>query len=139
MGISVSAGTAVILVGMFVALGVAVPGALNAYERVADAEDAREQLTFDRMHADIQITDLELDGDELTVHVVNEGSVTLSISETTILVDNQYQPEPESVANGDAGTDLWQPGETATFTVTADDPEVVVVGTEHGIRDRGEL
>ena len=140
MGISVSAGTAVILVGVFLMLGVIVPGALNAYDRIGAAEDDRERLHVDRERTTVSINEsaTAVDNGTLTLVVDNAGSTALTLSETTVIIDNELAiPETIEVAGtSNEETDLWLPEETATFTIEADDPESVVVVSRYGIDDR---
>lgn len=141
MGISVSAGTAVILVGVFLMLGVIVPGMLNAHDRVTSAADERHQLQTDRGLTSIHINSTMVDNGSRTVEVENSGTTSLSLSETTVLVDNAYVTMDNlTVAGTDAAeTDLWLPGEVIEFTVDEEGTHSLVVVTENGIKDRISL
>ncbi|MCL9816001.1 flagellin [Natronocalculus amylovorans] len=149
MGFSVSASTAIIVVGLFLAFGMFYPAMANSVDRVTDAQDDQA----DRMLS-IQNTAIELEnatkediGDEdeeweVTVNVTNTGSTSIPLSRTDLLINNSYQDEPETMIQEteDTETDLWLPGETAEFTTTVDqEPDRVSVVVTQGIRVSGEL
>lgn len=136
MGISVSAGTAVILVGVFLMLGAIVPGMLNAHDRVATATDERDQLIMDRAETAVAIDAINQTNGTTTVDVENTGNTVLSLRETSILVDNTYVPIGEASVQQTNETDIWLPDETASFNVSVNGSNSLVVVTEYGVRDR---
>ena len=138
MGISVSAGTAVILIGVFLMLGVIVPGALNAHELVTTAEEERQQHHVNQQQTDINIQSITTDNDTMEVNATNNGTTSLSLAETSVVVDNTHRTI-EHTAIDNISTDLWLPDETATFEVAGTGEEHLVLVTEHGITDRASL
>ncbi|WP_440771043.1 flagellin [Natronorubrum sp. DTA28] len=158
MGFSTSGATAVLLVGLLVAVGIAYPVLQGAQEARLSAIDDRDDRVLDLRNSDIELEEAQYDtssddevengedenGDDehtLTVNVTNTGSTTLSVSATDLLVDGVYRSvgADETDVDGTADRDLWQPGETLTFTVELDEsddpPERVRVVTEHGIAE----
>ncbi|WP_436345914.1 flagellin [Natronorubrum sp. FCH18a] len=147
MGFSTSGATAVILVGMLVAVGIAYPVLQGAHENRLSAIDDRDERTLELRNSDIELEEARFNetSDELTVNVTNTGSTTLSVPATDLLVDGVYRSvgEDETAVDGIADRELWQPGETLSITVVIDDtddpPERVKVVTEHGIAETAEV
>jgi len=127
MGFSVSASTAIIFAGVFLAIGVLYPAVSNGYEQVYDAEVDRGDAQLDMRNSAINITELSTS----TINVTNEGSTALDASEIDVVVNGVYQPRDNytTEVEGDAGTDLWLPGETLSI-----DPSAVGAGTDDQIR-----
>ncbi|WP_367996556.1 fla cluster protein FlaF [Haloferax volcanii] len=138
MGFSVSGSTAIIFLGVLIATGTLYTATSNASENVLEAQDADAERALERTNTDIAVTNATYDTNNtsLTVNLTNVGSETLSVSETTLLVDNAYVDVPSANASvdGDAGTDLWYAGENLSFVVDADPtPERVKVVTGSGV------
>ncbi|QSX00284.1 flagellin [Haloterrigena alkaliphila] len=139
MGFSTSGATAIIFVGMLVAVGIAYPVLQTAHEDRTTAIDDRDDRTLDLRNTAIELNETSYDGttDNLTVNVTNTGSTTLSVSETDLLIDGVYEPNGdwlETRVNGTTGRDLWQPGETLSIVASsADRPNRVKLVTEHGV------
>lgn len=141
MGFSVSASTAIIFAGIFLAIGILYPAVSNGYELVQDAEVDRTDARLDMQNSDINITDL----DGTTISVSNEGATSLDASEVDVVVNGEYQPREdyETTVEGEPGTELWLPGETLEIdssevgaTNTGDRVRIV---TEYGISVTGEI
>lgn len=156
MGISVSASTAIIFAGMLVVVGAVYPVAANGFDRIATANsDAYDD------HVGAQNTGVEFAGatyddgnGTLTVEANNTGSTTLSIPETTLVVDNQlvaFDGNDTAIGGdvggaGDADTELWLPGETLRIRVDVDavgidvaEGDRATVVAEYGIEAGGEV
>ena len=135
MGFSVSASTALIFAALFLALGIFYPAMANSYERVQTADADQADRALDQADSDIRI-DAATGG---TVDVTNNGSTTLPVDETDLLLDGEYQPRSTVTTDvgGNTATDLWLPGETLTLDPDAGLGGVnqVRVVTEHGISD----
>jgi flagellar protein FlaF len=137
MGFSVSAATAVIFAGLFLALGIFYPAMANSYERVQTADANQADRALEQANSDIRISTVRTTGSDQTIDVVNEGSTTLPVNKTDLVIDGAYQ-ERSTVAtdiDGDDTTGLWLPGETLTL-----DPDTGLGGvdqirivTEHGV------
>jgi len=142
MGFSVSASTAIVFAGMFLAVGILYPAASNGFEQVQDAQVERDQSQLDLRNTAIELADTG-DGD---INVDNTGSTALKISEVDVIVDGEYQSRDDDIddiddirvadANGD--TDLWLPGERLEIDVSDSSGDFRVV-TEHGITVSGEF
>ena len=143
MGFSVSASTAVIFAGLFLALGMFYPAMANSYERVQAADADQADRALEQANTDIRLDDASKGGggsDPLEVTLTNTGSTSLTVSETDLLVDGTYIQRSE--LDTDSTTDLWLPGETLDITYnpggsfSADRVRVV---TEHGVTVSGDV
>ena len=130
MGFSVSASTAIIFAGLFLAAGTLYPAVSNAHERVTDAEIERTDARLDMRNTDINIT--VVDTTTPSIGVRNEGSTSLNASEIDIIVDGEYQTRGVYSPSEEG---LWVPGETITFTGSGTIDDRVKVVTDHGISD----
>ena len=130
MGFSVSASTAIIFAGLFLAVGTLYPAVSNAHERVTDAEIERTDARLDMRNTDINIT--VVDTTTPSIGVRNEGSTSLNASEIDIIVDGEYQTRGVYSPSEEG---LWVPGETITFTGSGTIDDRVKVVTDHGISD----
>ena len=108
MGFSVSASTAIIFAGLFLAVGTLYPAVSNAHERVTDAEIERTDARLDMRNTEINIT--VVDTTTPSVGVTNEGSTSLNASDIDVIVDGVYQPRRTYESEG-----LWVPGEQITI------------------------
>ena len=143
MGFSVSAATAVIFAGLFLALGIFYPAMVNSYERVQAADADQADRALEQANTDIRLDDTSTSGggggiNSLQVTLTNNGSTSLTVSETDLLINGTYIQRSElgTEVDGDSTTDLWLPGETLDITYdpsgtfSADRIRVV---TEHGV------
>lgn len=147
MGVSVSASTAIIVAGLFFAFTAFYPVAANSFDRVTDAQHGIQERALERENTDFTATNATYDGTTLTVNATNEGSVGLVVSDTTLVVDNEYVDLAEYAAgttvDGDVDTDLWLGDEQLTVTVDETDLKTDVVAgetrvtlvVESGVRD----
>ena len=137
MGLSVSASTAVVFLGLFVAAGTFYPAVANGAERLADAQHDVNDRALDRQNTHITVTNAIYNSttDTLVVNVTNDGSTALELDHVDLLADNAYLPANASV-EGDDATDLWLPGETASFEADlATTPNRTTVVVDHGVAD----
>ena len=152
MGVSVSASTAIIVAGAFVAFTAFYPVAANGFDRVTESERGVHERALERQNTELTLTSAEYNTstDELVVRADNDGSVGLVVSDTTLVVDNEYvdiaSPATRTSVAGTADTDLWLDGETLTITVSDSGTDVdlanasrVVVAAESGVRDAGDV
>jgi len=130
MGFSVSASTAIVFAGMFLAVGILYPAVSNGFEQVQDAQVERDSAQLDMRNTAIEITDTS--DDQLTVK--NTGTTSLTLSEVDLIVDGDYQERNEDfdIVNDDSSSnELWLPGEEITISGFSGDHAKVV--TDHGI------
>lgn len=141
MGFSASGATAILFVALLVCAGSAYSTASLAHERVTSATDDRDDRALDQRNTAIAITALEVADEELTVTVINEGARTLSVGETSLLVDGEYRSDAETRVDGDADRTIWTSGESLELSVTVpgDAPERVKVVTDAGVAAVGEV
>jgi len=113
MGFSVSGATAVILVGGLIAFSFAFGAMNNGYERIADAQEDRQERLLEQANADVEVVNASYDGNAstLTVETTNKGSAELVVSEVSLLVDGQYEAGANTSVDGDSSTDVWLAGE----------------------------
>ena len=147
MGFSVSGSAAVIFVAAFIGFGMFYTATANSFERVNDArEDQRDRL-LDQQNTEISLVSATWNAtgsENLVVTVDNTGSETLSVEETDLLVDNDYQTEYETTVNtnpSNPSTDIWASQEQLEITVTSlsTEPVRVKVVTENGIAETAEV
>lgn len=143
MGFSVSGSVVIIAIGLFVSFGMFYTATSNGFEQVTEAQQDTHDTRLERQNTDITIINASYNSTSttLSVSVNNTGSTTLSINETDVLVDNDYQASYQSDVDGNTATDLWQPGETldirVNITKLADFRVKIVAGP--GIADTTEV
>ncbi|WP_435126223.1 hypothetical protein [Halobaculum sp. D14] len=144
MGLSVSASSAVVFLGVFLAAGILYPAAANGAEQVTEAHHAARDRALDQQNTHITVTNATYyDGNStLVVTAENDGTTSLSLDHVDLFADNSYvtvPPENVTVA-GDAATSLWLPGETARFEVgLPSEPSRSSVVVDHGVSDAEEV
>jgi len=130
MGFSVSASTAIIFAGLFLAVGTLYPAVSNAHERVTDAEIERTDARLDMRNTEINIVAVGPDGN---LSVRNEGATALDVDEIDVVVDGEYQPRS---TYSRPPSELWVPGESISLTSFTESPDNrIKVVTEYGISD----
>ncbi|MEA1930935.1 MAG: hypothetical protein U9O06_05235 [Euryarchaeota archaeon] len=134
MGFSVSASTAIIFAGVFLAIGVLYPAVSNGYERVTDAEIDRDDAQLDMRNTDINITSVS----SSAITVRNEGSTSLDADEIDLVVDGEYRPRDDytTSVDSDPDTGLWLPGESLTIDGLSASNRIKLV-TDHGVSVTG--
>lgn len=122
MGFSVSGSAAIVFAGLFIAFGMFYSATANTAERVEDARGDWREDTLAQQNTAISITSATYysGNRSLIVRANNTGSTSLSIPETDLLLDNEYQTTfTELSVDGDSSTDLWLPGETIRYNVSS--------------------
>ena len=136
MGFSVSASTAIIFAGLFLATGILYPAMDNGMERINDAQVDRDQAQLDLRNTAIEIegTDVDANDGDGEIIVKNTGTTSLDVTEVDLIIDGDYQRVGEggTSVDGDDSTDLWLPGEQLTLEFEGSPGRIKVV-TEHGI------
>jgi len=148
MGISVSASTAVVFLGVFIAAGTLYPTVSNGVEQVTTAQQQQGDRILAQQNTGVDVTDATYNTTtgELRVSVTNTGTTTLDVPETNLFVDGAPKSTENDFATtvaGDTGTTLWLPGETLNVSVDPDDagtsgetpPDRVQVVVEYGVSD----
>ena len=139
MGFSTSGATAILFVGMLVAVGITYPIIQTAHEERTRAMDDRDDRALEMRNTAIDLEMASYNDPNLTVNVTNTGSTTLSVPATDLLVDGTFVAPSEwneTTVAGSPDRELWQPGETLSITVerTAS-PNRVKLVTEYGIAE----
>jgi flagellar protein FlaF len=145
MGFSVSGGTVVLFLGIFISFGIAYSAGSNGLERVNEAYEANadDELTRQNTAIDVGNAAVANEGGQLYLNVTanNTGSTTLSVNDTDLLIDGRFTNYTSSnmetlEVDGNGGTDLWLPGETLQFNVSVEtEPDRVKVVVGPGIAD----
>ena len=139
MGFSVSGSAAILFIAAFVSVGILYSAAFNGYEQVQDAEAASDDRVLEAKNTAIEIANVtyDADNDTMTVNVTNNGSTTLSVSGTDLVSNGSYVTQDaylNTSVDGNNETDLWQPGETYSMTVSqAPKPDRIKVVTSNGV------
>jgi len=133
MGFSVSASTAIIFAGLFLAFGILFPAVSNGFDQVRDAQVDRDDAQLDLRNTQIEIVDTDAGANEIIVK--NTGTTSLSVPEIDLIVDGEYRGQEEFSNDDNPGSDLWLPGEnvTASPNPAISSDERIKVVTEHGI------
>ena len=113
MGFSVSGATAVVFVGFLVSFATVYPAIDRYGERRYDAMSAQEEqfLTQQNTAIEIEHASYKTTTGELIIVVVNTGARTLSLPETTLLIDGRHRElsGPTTSVAGDQSTAIWSP------------------------------
>lgn len=136
MGLSVSASSAIVFLGIFVAAGIVYPAVNNGVERVTEAETGADDRALAQTNTDVELVNATYDSTSGTLELTanNTGATTIDVNETNLLADNNLTTYDVTVA-GDATTGLWQPGEQAVYTVDLGSaPDRVQLVVDLGIR-----
>ncbi|WP_144901602.1 fla cluster protein FlaF [Halobellus captivus] len=134
MGFGVSGSTAVIFLGVLIASGTLYTAAAGSAERISDARDTNTEDLLDRQNTELEITKAVYNDPNVEINVTNEGTTTLSVNGTTLLVDNEYVEITSTNVEGDLATDVWGAGQTLVIDASVDEePKRVTVVAENGI------
>lgn len=142
MGFSVSGSAALIFAAMLVGFGMWHTAATNSFERVDEARQGQADASLEERNTVVRLVNVSHRTSTLRVEVANNGSTSLSVSDTDLFVDNAYLSgwRDDATVAGDPETDLWLPGETLTVTRSmGDPPDRVKVVTEHGVAATAEV
>ena len=140
MGFSVSGSAAILFIAAFVSVGILYSAAFNGFEQVQDAERASDDRVLEAKNTAIEVANVTHNDSgtgKLTVNVTNNGSTTLSVSETDLLTNGTYVADDAYLGrsvDGNNQTDLWMPGETYSMTVSqSTEPDRIKVVTSNGV------
>jgi flagellar protein FlaF len=134
MGLSISASAAIIFVASVIVFS-SVLGAMDKAEQsIINAQQASMDRQGDALLTHITITGV--DRDNRTISVLNDGSVTLSLSDVDIMLDGVLSNDrivSESVQGVD-DTDIWLPDEVLILQMNGDlDGAAIMVVVGDGI------
>lgn len=143
MGFSVSGSVAIISIGVLVAFGVMFPAVIDSSQQVSEAQSTQSERILDQQNTEIHINDTTYDGENLTVAVVNEGTVSLNVEQTDVIVDGEYHSpnvttvyRTKNMTQGNTDTRIWLSGEVLELVVAVDsDPRRVKIVTETGVSE----
>ncbi len=146
MGFSVSGAMAVILIGAFVAFGIAFPTMVQSVEHISSANsDQLDRIQLSN-NADIEFISAEYNSSQnnVTVEVENTGTVEIPVETMDFLVDGEYQTTDfveYSIVNASDWSSILLPGETLVVTISGFEtsPDVVKVVSKFGQAVRGEV
>ncbi|NGM70150.1 flagellin [Natronolimnobius sp. AArcel1] len=148
MGFSTSAAAAVMLIAFLIAASVIFPTVFATGSDTGDAFAAQADQTRDQANTAINVTSAEQDpyetdseddeNGDLTVTVTNDGTNSLDVSTTDLLIDGVFIPHEdlETTVIADDGEDerpdstLWSPGTVLEFDVDGDQIDAAVTDDE---------
>ena len=136
MGFGVSGSTAVIFLGVLIASGTLYTAAAGSAEQISEARGGESEELLDRRNTVIDVASVTYDNgtDTLTVTVTNNGTTTLSVEGTSLLVDNEHVIPTTTAVDSDGATDVWAPDQSLVLTVAVDPaPDRVKVVAENGV------
>jgi flagellar protein FlaF len=141
MGFSVSGSAVIVFIGFVVAVGIAVPSVLGSVGELAGAQGEQIDRGTDRANTDVEINRTVYNETTglLAIELDNTGSTTLSVNDTSVLVNGTIRTRSgggivETAVDGDTGATIWLPAEQLEVTVdAADAPGRVKIVTENGI------
>jgi archaeal flagellar protein FlaF len=120
MGLSISASASIIFVASVLVFG-ALLGAFNtAQHLVVDAQRSSNERVKDAMQTHITI--IGVDGENSTIKVANDGSITLDLSGFDIFLNGTMSKQliTNISVDGNNSTRLLMPFETVEIVVNAD-------------------
>lgn len=128
MGFSTSAAVAIMLIGFLLAAGVLFPTVFTAGSETGDAFAAQADQTQDKLNTEIEIESSEYNEDAETgeetfdLSVTNEGTTTLDVADTDLLLNGIYIESTHYEATIVDGTDefesdVWYPGSALEITI----------------------
>jgi len=139
MGFSVSGAWALLLVAFLLSFGAFYTASTGAFSQVQDAESDQTDRTLETINTEIRIDNAtynESGNQNLAINVTNTGATTLQLNDTSLLVDGEYVEGWQEAAaiEGDTGSYLWLPQETAETSISEDpDPQRVKIVTQYGV------
>ncbi len=139
MGFSVSGSAAIVFIGVIVATGIALPPLIGSFGALTGAQGDQIDRGIDALNTEFEIESATYDGEaeRLELRLENSGSTTLSVADTTVLIDGVVRTDFETEVDGDADAELWLPGTelVVTFDGGTDEPDRVKIVTENGIAE----
>jgi flagellar protein FlaF len=117
MGFSVSAATAIIFSAMALSMGILAVMTTEAFDAVRRAGETRVEMLVERERTRLSILDVFFSNGTLSVNASNDGSTTLHVSKTSVLVNGALITSGVSGDAGVAGSDLWLPGEVLRLRI----------------------
>lgn len=141
MGFSVSGATAVVFVGLLVSAATLYPTLDGNAERRHEAVDGKQERALALQNTAISVAGATYNAsnDTLVATVDNDGSTSLSVDATDLLVDGVLVTDATTTVEGES-RDVWASGDRLRFEVTLDSaPARVKVATEHGVAATAEV
>lgn len=117
MGMSVSIATAIIFIASLISFA-SIIGALDgAQDALTEANRMSSEREVDALHTSITIA--SIDRQNGTMRVINSGEVTLSVSETDILINGTLSNDRVSsmAVEDHDGSKIWLPGEALSISI----------------------
>jgi len=134
MGFSVSAATAIIFSAMALSMGILAVMTTEAFDAVRRAGETRVDMLIERERTRVSIIEVTWANGTLRVNSSNDGSTTLHVSKTLLLVNGLLVTGGVSGDAGVSGSDLWLPGEVLRLRVSPSvSPSSVKLVAETGV------
>jgi flagellar protein FlaF len=147
VGFSVSGSAVVVFVGFIVAAGLAIPTLAGTISDVTESQGEQIDRGVNMINTDLKIERSVYNEttDELRIEVTNTGSTTLTVRDTSLLVDDALITNvTREIAGVQVDTKLWKSGEQLNMTVenvasndnvNATQLERVKIVAENGVDD----
>jgi flagellar protein FlaF len=140
MGFSVSGSTALIFVGLLIALSTLIPATLNAYDEIQEAEKEQFDKKIEASNTAVKITSVQNKSTTVVVKAKNTGTHPLDVEDVDLLIKNTYVSFSHDVVEADSSTMIWASKETINMTVQKSefdgvDPVRAKVIVEYGKSD----
>ena len=137
MGFSTNASVVILFVAALVSLGTLFPAAEGSFESVTSAMNDQESRLVSVRNTDVTLDNATYfaGNDTLRVDATNEGTVSLSVNDTDVLVEGTLEASRTTAVEGVAGRTVWAPGEQLRVDVSgiAPAPDRVMVVTNGGV------
>ncbi|GAD51309.1 hypothetical protein MBEHAL_0069 [Halarchaeum acidiphilum MH1-52-1] len=138
MGFSTSGAVAILLIAGLISAGAIVPAVQSSADAVEHAFNDRTNHAVAIDNTDIALRNVTYDGDDdtVTVTVENDGTTTLAVADTDLLLDGDYVTDRRTAVDGGDDRTAWAPGETLTITIDRDaQPQRALVATKGGVSE----
>ncbi|MGM0591083.1 MAG: fla cluster protein FlaF [Halobacteriota archaeon] len=142
MGFGVSGATAIIFLALLISASAFYTTAASSAEQLREATDSDHERLLDRQNTAVDLSGAAYytGNQTLRVEAVNTGTTTLSVNDSTMLVDNDYYSTATATVEGDEITDLWLPGESLVLELsTPAAPSRAKLISETGVSDAEQV
>lgn len=137
MGLSVSAATMIIVIGMLFGFGIAYSAATTSVDDVSSAHMDRVDSALALQNSAFEITAVSYNesANRLEIQAENTGTEPLDVGAVDYLIDGDIAIPDQIAVEGSQDTTLWLPGErvVGTFEGIPEEPERTMVVAERGL------
>lgn len=134
MGLSVSAATAIIFIAVVLVFGALLGAWDKGQDYLLDSQREIESRHADLLNTRVSIANV--DQGQNTITIINDGSVTLDVTDVDLLIDGVLSNDKISdwTVGGVSNTFIWMPTEELVLTLSFDiKGEDIAVITGNGV------